>query len=142
MTLSGRVPCQLCPHVVIEVGLVCFNDLWSYAVEPIMPDGSKVRLQTKRDTRGRTVWVRFRDASVHQTCLCEQTSDGVTPEQDPTSLQKAKLESATREGPDVGPTICQSRGNRSNELPWTWRRRQLKKRAGFLVSRRSVPHSD
>ena len=55
--------------------------------------------------RARTVVVRFRDASVHQTCLCKQTSDGVTPEEDPTSLKKAKLESATREKPDVAGTV-------------------------------------
>ena len=46
--------------------------------------------------------VRFRDASAHQTCLWKQTSDGVTPEDDPTSLKKVKLESATRVGPDIG----------------------------------------
>ena len=32
--------------------------------------------------RTRTVEVRFRDASAHQTCLCKQTRDGVTPEED------------------------------------------------------------
>ena len=34
-------------------------------------------------------------------------------------MKKAKLESATREVPDVGPTVCQGRGNRSNEIPWS-----------------------
>ena len=29
----------------------------------------------------------FRDASVHQTWLCRWTSDGITPEEDPTSLK-------------------------------------------------------
>ena len=38
------------PHVVVVVGLVCFNDPWGYAVEPLMADRSKVRCQTKRDT--------------------------------------------------------------------------------------------
>ena len=85
--------------------------------------------------RAQKVEVRFRDASVHQTCLCKRTSDGVTPEEDPTSLKKAKLESATREGPDIGPTVCQGRGNRSNEIPWTWHQGQLQEQAGFLVSR-------
>ena len=32
-------------------------------------------------------------------------------------LKKAKLESATRKGPNIGPTVCQSRGNSSNEIP-------------------------
>ena len=35
-------------------------------------------------------------------------------------FKKGKLESATREGPDIGPTVYQGRGNRSNEIPWTW----------------------
>ena len=48
--------------------------------------------------RARTVEVRFQDPSVHQTCLCKWTRDGVTPEEDPTSLENAKLESATWEG--------------------------------------------
>ena len=30
--------------------LVYFNDPWVYAVEPLMPDKSKVRCQTKRGT--------------------------------------------------------------------------------------------
>ena len=38
------------PHVVVVVGLECINDLWGYAVEPLMLDRSKVRFQTKRDT--------------------------------------------------------------------------------------------
>ena len=83
----------------------------------------------------RTVEVRFRDASAHQTCLCKRPSDGVTLEEESTSLNKAKLELATREGPDIGPTVCQSRGNRSNEIPWTWHQEQLKEWAEFLVSR-------
>ena len=58
--------------------------------------------------RTRTVEVRFQDASVHQTCLCKRTGD-VTPEEDPTSLKKAKLKSATREGPVIGPTDVQTR---------------------------------
>ena len=36
------VPCRLCPHVVVVVGLVCVNDPWGYAVEPLMPDRAKV----------------------------------------------------------------------------------------------------
>ena len=38
------------PHVVFVVGRVCFDDPWGYAVEPLVPDRSKMRLQTKRDT--------------------------------------------------------------------------------------------
>ena len=37
--------------------------------------------------------------------------DGVTPQGDPISLKKAKLESAQWEGPKTGPTVCQGRGN-------------------------------
>ena len=44
-------PCRLCLHVVVVVGLVCFYDPWGYAVEPLMPDRSKLRRQTKRNTR-------------------------------------------------------------------------------------------
>ena len=34
--------------------------------------------------------------------MCKGTRDGVTPEEDPISLKKAKLEPATRVGPDIG----------------------------------------
>ena len=74
------------PHVVVVVGV---SDPWSYAVKPLMPARSKVRFQTK--------W----DASPYQMCLCKRTRDGVTSEKHPTSLKKANLESATREGPDI-----------------------------------------
>ena len=60
----------------------------------------------------RTVEVRFRDATAHQTYMCRRTRDGVTPEEDPASLKKVKLESAHQEGPDVGPSVCQSRGTK------------------------------
>ena len=43
-------PRRLCLLVVVVVGLVCFDDLWGYVDEPLMPDRSKVRFQTKRDT--------------------------------------------------------------------------------------------
>ena len=110
------------------VGLVCFDDPWGSVVEPLMPDRPKVRFKTKRAgglRRAGVVVIRFRYAYAHQTCLCKQTRDGVTPEEDPTSLKKAKLESATREGHDIGPTVCEGRGNRSNEIAWTWHQGQL-----------------
>ena len=74
-------PYRLCPHVVVVLGLsvgrMCFDDTWGYAWRPLMPDGSKVRFQTKRDTRvyvvGGWLRLRFRDTSAHQTCLCKQT---------------------------------------------------------------------
>ena len=73
-----------------------------YAIEPLMPDRLKVKFQTKRNTRVYAVRDSSRFASetpsVLQTCLCKRTSEGVTPEEDPTSLKKAKLESATCEG--------------------------------------------
>ena len=40
------------PHVVVVVGLECFNDLWDNAVEPLMSDRSKIKFQTKKDTYG------------------------------------------------------------------------------------------
>ena len=40
----------LSTHVVVVVGLVCFDDPWGYAVEPLMLDRSKLKFQTKRDT--------------------------------------------------------------------------------------------
>ena len=45
-----------CPHVVVVVGLECFNDLWGYAVKPSM--GLR---------RARVVDVRIRGASAYQT---------------------------------------------------------------------------
>ena len=78
-----------------------------------------------------TVEVRCRDASAHQTCLCKRTSDGITPEEDSTSSKKAKLESQS--WPDIGPTLCQGHGNRSNDIPWAWHQGQLKERAGFVI---------
>ena len=133
-------PYQLCPHVVVVVGLVCFDDPWGYAVEPLMPDRSYVRFWTERETEGlhraRMIEVRFRDgASAHQTCLCKRTRYGETPEEESTSLKKTKLECATRDGPDTGPTVCRCRENRSNEVPWIWHQGQLTERPGFLVSR-------
>ena len=82
-------------------GLERFNDLSGL----LMLDRSKVRFQTKRETpvgfsSAQVVEVHFRDA-----CLCKQTRDGVTPEDDPTSLKKAKLESAHWEGPDTWSTL-------------------------------------
>ena len=34
---------RLCPHVVVVVGLLCFDDPWGYVVEPLMPDRPMVR---------------------------------------------------------------------------------------------------
>ena len=56
-------PCRLCPHVVVVVGLVCANDPWGYAVEPLMPVRSKVRRQTKWDTGVYAARGRWRSAS-------------------------------------------------------------------------------
>ena len=52
---------RLCPHVVVVVGLECFDDIWCYAGNPLVPDGPKVRLPTKRDTGVYAVrgWSRF-----------------------------------------------------------------------------------
>ena len=50
----------------------------------------------------------------------------------PTSLKKAKLESATREGPSIGPTVC---GLRELFKRNTVDQGQLKERAGFLDSK-------
>ena len=45
---DGVLPCRLCPRVVVVVGLLCFDDPYGYAVEPIVPYRSKVIFQTKR----------------------------------------------------------------------------------------------
>ena len=37
--------------------------------------------------------------------------------------------------PDIWPTVCQGRGNRSNERLRTWQPGQLKERVVFFVSR-------
>ena len=29
-------PCRLCPHVVVVVVVICFNNPWGYSVEPLM----------------------------------------------------------------------------------------------------------
>ena len=52
--------------------------------------------------------------TVSSRCRREQNRDGVTPEEDPTSLKKAKLESAKWAGADIGPTSarCQVPFNR------------------------------
>ena len=110
------------------VGLACFDDPCSYAVEPLMPDSSKVRFQAGHGdlSRAETVGVHFRDASAHQTCLCKGTSNGLTPEED--SLKKAKLESANGKGQ----LSARAAGTK---LPWTWHQGQLKEWTGFLVGR-------
>ena len=56
-------PCRMCPHDVVVVGLVYVNGPWGYAVEPLMPDSSKVRRQTKRDTGVYAARGRLRFAS-------------------------------------------------------------------------------
>ena len=86
-------------------------------VELLMPDRLKVRDQTKRDIgiyAARVVEVGFQDKSAYQ-----RTSNGVTPEEEPTSYKKNRLRSAQSERPDTGPTVCQGRGIRSNEIPGT-----------------------
>ena len=69
-------PCQLCPHVVVVVGLVCVNDPWGYAVEPLMPDRSKMRRQIKRDTgvyaaRGRWSFASGTRLVIRRACAIE-----------------------------------------------------------------------
>ena len=119
------------------VWLVCFNDPLGHAVElerclePLTPDWPKVRFQIKRDTRAYAVRGRSEFASatrlfIRRACASEPvTRDGVTAEEDPTSLKKANLQSETREGPDIRKTLCQGRGNRSNDIPWTWHHHAL-----------------
>ena len=67
---------RLCPHAVVVVDLVCVNDPWGYAVEPIMSDRFKVRRQVKRDTAVYAVRGRWRFASgtrllIRRTCASE-----------------------------------------------------------------------
>ena len=68
-------PCRLCPHVVV-VGPERFNDLWSYAVEPLMPDRPKVRFQTKNATgvyavRGRWKFTSGTRLLIRRDCASE-----------------------------------------------------------------------
>ena len=109
---------------------MCFNDPWCYAVETLMSVRSKVRFQTKRDTGvyavgGRSAFASRTRLLIRRGCANEPVM--ALPEEDPTSLKMGKLESVTPEGPDftnfLGPTVCQSHGNRSNEIPWTWHQR-------------------
>ena len=90
------------------VGRKCVNNRWGYAgrtknksVEPLMPDRAKV--SSKRDTvvyavRGRSRFASGTRLLIRRGCA----SEPVTAEEDPTSLKKPKLESATRAGPDIG----------------------------------------
>ena len=96
--LRSLLPCRLCPHVVVVLRLVCFDDPWAthaFHVQGEIPD----QAGHEGLRRGWTVEVCFQDTSAHQTWLCKQTRDGVTPEENSTSFKKDKLESATREGP-------------------------------------------
>ena len=84
-----------------------------------------MRFQPKKDTGVYTVrGIRARrPGRVCSSDVTEQqnqrrSNSGIGPH----FLKKAALE-------------CQGRGNRTNEIPWTWHQGQLKERAGFLVSR-------
>ena len=61
--LPYLLPCRLCPHVIVVEGLVCVSDPWGYSVEPLMPDRTKVRRQTKRDKEVYTARRLWRFAS-------------------------------------------------------------------------------
>ena len=63
MNLGVTIPCRMYPHVVVVVGLVCSDDPWGYAVEPLIPDKSKVKFHTKRDKGLYAVRGRSRFAS-------------------------------------------------------------------------------
>ena len=59
------------PHVVVVEGLERLNDLWDYAVKPLMPDRPSSDIPDEEGhgslLRVRVVDVRFRDSSAHQT---------------------------------------------------------------------------
>ena len=79
------------------------------------------------------VEVCFRDASAHQTCLCKRISAGVTLEEDPTSLKKAKLKSAIWEGPISGQLSARAAGTGQTRYRGPGLRgKQLKERAGLF----------
>ena len=108
--LMPDLPCRLCPHVVAVVQLERFSDLWGYLYK------------TKRDTgvyavRAVRSSLPGSVCSSYVTVLVNQSS--ITPKEDPTSLKKARLRSEQWEGPDTGPSVCQGRGNRSNEISCT-----------------------
>ena len=81
-------------------------------------------------TRSRTVEVRFWDSSAHQTCLCKRTRDGVTVQEDPTSIKRLSWSQHTRRSP-----ISSRLSARAREpfKPDTLNYGQLKERLGFLV---------
>ena len=84
-------PCRLCPHT---------NDPWGYAVEPLMPDRSKVRSRPSA-LRGFKPRADGRGSLPGRVCMCKRTRDGVTPEEDPNSLKKLSW-SHTGRGPIPG----------------------------------------
>ena len=82
--------------------LDCFDDARGLGVEPLMPGRSRVRFQTKWDTRVYDGRGRSRFASGTRLLInrvCKRTRDSGTPEENSTSLKKAKLESAYLQGP-------------------------------------------
>ena len=73
---TDMFPCRQCPHVVVVVDLVCVSDPWGYAVEPLMPERSKVRRQTKRDmgVYATRRWWRFASGTrlfIRRACASE-----------------------------------------------------------------------
>ena len=66
--LSQESPCRLCPHVVVAVGLLYFDDSRGYAVDPLMFDRSKVRFKTKRGRRGFTPCADDRNSLPERVC--------------------------------------------------------------------------
>ena len=84
-----------------ELVCLCINDPWDYAVEPLMPDRSKVRRQAKREKGVYAARGRWRSASrtrLLTSCLCKRTSVDATPEEDPTSLKRLSWSQQPRRG--------------------------------------------
>ena len=81
--------------------------------------------------RARTMEVRFRDAPVHQTCLCKRTTDGVTSEEDPTSVKRLSWSQQYDRDQTVGPMS----GQMSARAAGTIQTNVELALAGFLVSR-------
>ena len=128
--LREELPCRLCLHVFVLVGLERFSHLWGYAVRHACLTGSKWDSRL-RDTGVYAVCGKSRFASrkhlKHQTWLCTRASDGVTPKEDPTSLKKAKLEWAKGRGPIPGQLSARVAGTVPTRYRWpctrgNWRR--------------------
>ena len=105
----------------IVAGLVCVNDARPSGTPPV----------SRRVRRAQKVEVRFRDASVHQTCLCQRTRDGVTPEEDPTSLKRLNWSQQHGRGPISGQLSAKAAGTVQTRYRGPGTKGNCRSRRGF-----------